>query len=204
LRLPTNWQFVKWNERKLRNFLRRNGIPYHAWQYSPHANTFDQLLASLEVGEVWIEERTDDCPVLHIQVAVTSIRHEHRRGINLFLREFRKQSSGKLRERRFSGSVGGKIAFSRETAEQAARREIREELRLTQADMFYVELKPEYIEITDAHASEFHPGFVDVYHRHHFSCEFPPILYRTHYSHTATNNRLVEHHWVPENIVQAV
>jgi len=197
VRLPTNWKFVKWDRQKLIRFLESNDIYYHAWQYYSGAGSLDRLLSSLQTGEMWIEERDDPGPILHINVAVTTIRFR-RNGEDLVLREFREQAKGKFVERRFSGSVGGKFSTSIETAQQAARREIREELHISEADMYYFKLTPVHVEISHAYLSEFYPGFRDVYERHLFDCEMPTFFYRTHYSHTTTNNVRVEHRWVRE------
>ena len=186
---PRSLQAINWNRKKLQKFLQMNHIPYNRWknpkvgQKQEGASTmFDNLLESLQNGEMWVEEDSmKRRPALHMNVAVITVNHCHN-GHKETLREFRRtEKDAEYKKRPFTGSLGGKIKLRSEMPEDAAFRLLENVLGFKDASEFI--LGKNGLEIVEGGTSLFYLGFVDVYHRYHFivNLEANSLLYRHKY-----------------------
>jgi len=186
---PRSLQNMNWNRKKLLKFLDDNHIPYSLWKHqgvdqkkSGNLKAVDGLLDSLQNGEMWVEENSmKKRPALHVSVAVITVTHYHN-GHKETLHEFRRtEKNEEYKKRPFTGSLGGKIKLRTEMPEDAAFRLLESVLGFKDAREF--KLNKGEVEIVNTDTSLFYLGFVDVYHRHHFTVhlEANNLLYRHKY-----------------------
>lgn len=177
--------------------LKKYEIPYKSWDQNGTTRTLDKLIKSVNNGEISLEPGENNL-VLHINVAVATVRCKHNSRW-FVLQEFRQiNSHGELRPRAFSG-IGGKIRTRNESPRQALQRELAEELGGSKSDFKDPEnytLIEGNDEVLGPQPSDGHPGALDVYHRKHFLCTIDHHLYQHEYHEKRDDGKIVYFRWV--------
>ncbi len=186
---------------KILRLLEKHNVPYKTWDPDGSDRTLYRLIESVEDGEIELESRSDGKLVLHVFVAVVTIRHQHKKDWFELREHRRKGSDGSFVPRQFSGSLGGKIKRHRgEYPLKAAQREIGEELGASEPrfrDPEEYAIKDDLnTEIIGPQPSDGRLGVYDIYHRHHFSCEITNGLYHHTYIESHSNKEDRQFFWV--------
>ncbi len=186
---------------KVLRLLEKHNVPYKTWDADGSDRTLYRLIESVEDGEIELESRSDGKLVLHVFVAVVTIRRQHKKEW-FELREHRRNGPDNLFvPRQFSGSLGGKIKrFKGECPFKAIRREIGEELGHSEPrfrDPGEYAIRDDFnTEIVGPQPSDGRLGVYDVYHRHHFSCEISNGLYHHTYTEIHPHKEDRQFFWV--------
>lgn len=184
--------------RQVIRLLRKHGINYQSWVKSVTTNSLEDLVKSVRAGECELHSLPDGRLVLHINVAVVTVICSRCKS-SQELREFRNGE-----HRPFNGSLGEKIRTRySETAIQAAKRGLREELGKTEPlfkDETLYTIRPNGWETKPPQPSEFYPGLYDEYARDFFLCDIQPPLCHNRYI-AEDNGRHIHFYWIetPQN-----
>lgn len=188
---------------KVLRLLKKHNVPFDRWESDGKQDNLNRLIESVEEGEIEMESRPDGTLVLHVYVAVATLRHNSKRGL-YELREYRKKGpDGLLEARKFSGSLGGKIKRKSKKGAETPLRAIQRELagELGESESRFKDVSEYTLEHVGSEVTEPQPsdngriGLLDVYHREHFKGEVNG-LYRHTYVERHTQNETRQFFWV--------